>query len=435
LPDAGRKEVDADGPPNVEWPGNTVTSGTVMNPTVAGTRERFTPDERTFEQMSKERLMRAVACAGLSLVAAVLIAGRFERRSSAAPQSEKTAEQEFKNIKVLKGLPASQLFPLMQFFTVSLGTKCDYCHVGRDAKGEFHWESDDKPEKNTARQMMQMVIALNHSQGYGLDPGAVSCYTCHLGHTRPTSLPTLPLPEPTPTASATPATPRPRETPPTVQQIYDKYVAAVGGAEAASKFQTIVFKGTRGSAQGQWPFEATLQGPDKFVMVTQVPKQGTFISGLNGANGWVSNPSLTRALSPSELKDAEHMAEGFRLIKFTPTATMRSVGRRKVGDLDAYIVIDRPSEGVSRRYFFDAQTGLLRRIMTLTQTMLSPLLEQADFDDYRDVDGVKIPFVFRISTVDANGSTTRTVAEVRHGVPVEDKVFVMPPAAATAPKP
>ena len=411
-----------------------------MNPTVTDSRERCTPDERTFEQMSKERLMRAVACAGLSLVAAVLIAGRFERRSSAAPQTEKTAEQEYKNIKVLKGLPASQLIPLMQSFTVSLGTNCNFCHVGRDAKGEFHWESDDKPEKNTARQMMQMVITLNHSQGYGLDPGAVSCYTCHRGRTGPVSLPTLPLPEPTPaptpivTAGPTP-TPRPRETPPTVQQIYDKYVAALGGADAASKFQTIVFKGTRDTAQGKWPFEATLKGPDKFVMVTQVPQRGTFMSGLNGANGWVSNPNLTRALTPSELKDAEHMAEGFRLIKFTPTATMRSVGRRKVGDLDAYIVVDRPSEGVTRRYFFDAQTGLLRRIMTLTQTMLSPLLEQADFDDYRDVDGVKIPFVFRISTVDANGSTTRTVAEVRHGVAVEDKVFEMPPAAATTPKP
>jgi hypothetical protein len=410
-----------------------------MNPTVAESGERCTPDERTFEQMSKERLMRAVACAGLSLVAAVLVAGRFERRSSAAPQAEKTAEQEYKNIKVLKGLPASQLIPLMQFFTVSLGTNCNFCHVGRDAKGELHWESDDKREKTTAREMMQMVITLNHSQGYGLDPGAVSCYTCHRGRTGPVSLPTLPLPEPTPaptpTASATPATPRPRETPPTVQQIYDKYVAAVGGADAAAKFQTIVFKGTRDSAQGKWPFEATLKGPDKFVMVTQVPQRGTFSAGLNGATGWVSNPNLTRALTPSELNDARHMAEGFRLIKFTPTPTMRSVGRRKVGDLDAYIVIDRPSEGVSRRYFFDAQTGLLRRITTLTQTMLSPLQEQIDFDDYRDVDGVRVPFVVRWSSMDANGTTVRTITEVRHGAPVEDKVFEMPPAAASAPKP
>jgi hypothetical protein len=396
--------------------------------------------------MTKERLMRAVVCAAWSVLACVMLAGRSAPASSAAqqPQGDKPVEQTRKNIKVLKGLPESQLFPLMNLVATSLGVKCDFCHVkqGKDPKTGFDnwvWESDDKPEKNTARQMMQMVLTLNHSQSYGLDPGSVSCYTCHRGRTGPVSLPTLPLPEPTPaptpTASATPATPRPRETPPTVQQIYDKYVAAVGGADAASKFQTIVFKGTRDSAQGHWPFEATLKGSDKFVMVTQVPQRGTFSAGLSGANGWVSNPGLTRALSPSELKDAQHIAEGFRLVKFTPTATMRSVGRRKVGDLDAYIVIDRPSEGVSRRYFFDAQTGLLRRIMTLTQTMLSPLLEQADFDDYRDVDGVKIPFVFRISTVDGSGSTVRTVAEVKHGVPVEDKVFEMPPAPAAAPKP
>ena len=80
---------------------------------------------------------------------------------------------------------------------------------------------------------------------------------------------------------------------------------------------------------------------------------------------------------------------------------MRSLGRRKMGDQDVYVVVDRPSEGVSRRYFFDAQTGLLLRISTLTNTMLSQLPEQIDFEDYRDVDGLKIPFVARVSSTDA----------------------------------
>ena len=396
--------------------------------------------------------MRVVVCAGLALTASVMIAGRSAQVSSAAlqaQQGDKPVEQTRKNIKVLKGLPESQLFPLMNLVSVSLGVRCDFCHVsqGKDPKTgntNWVWESDDKPEKNTARQMMQMVLALNHSQGYGLDPGSVSCYTCHRGSTRPVSLPVLPLaasgheagPAPSPSPAGAPTPAPTREAPPTVQQVYDKYLAAVGGQEAVAKFQTQVVKGTRDASQGRsWPFEATSKGPDKFLMVVQVPQFGTVSQAVNGAAGWVSNPRGQHALSPSELADLKSAAQLFDVIKFRPSATMRSVGRRKLGDRDAYIVVDRPSEGVSRRYYFDAQTGLLLRISTLTDTMLTPLPEQIDFEDYRDVDGLKVPFVTRVSGIDTFNSYTRTITEFRHGVAVQDKLFDMPPAPASTPKP
>jgi hypothetical protein len=384
--------------------------------------------------------MKVAVCAGLALLASVFVAGRSARVSSAAlqaQQGDKPVEQTRKNIKVLKGLPESQLFPLMNFVSASLGVRCDFCHVkqGKDPKTGFDnwiWESDDKPEKNTARQMMQMVLALNHSQSYGLDPGAVSCYTCHRGSTRPQSQPVLPLAasghEPGPAPTPSPAGAPTREAPPTVQQLFDKYAAAVGGQEAASKFQTQVVKGTRDASQGRsWPFEATSKGPDKFLMVVQVPQFGTVSQAVNGATGWVSNPRATRALTPSELNDLRFAAGLFDVIKFRPAATMRSAGRRKMGDRDVYVVVDRPSQGVSQRYFFDAQTGLLLRISTLTETVLSPLPDQIDFEDYRDVDGLKIPFVTRVSNIDTFYSYTRTITEIRHGIAVQDKLFEMPP--------
>ena len=398
--------------------------------------------------MTKEGLKRVVVCAALALAVCAALAGRGAPTSAAAQaQDDKPVEQTRKNIKVLKGLPESQLSPLMNFVSVSLGVRCDFCHVkqGKDPKTGFDiwvWESDDKPEKNTARQMMQMVLALNHSQSYGLDPGSVSCYTCHRGSTRPMSLPNLPLaqsghepgPAPTPGASPTPAPTR--EAPPTVEQVYEKYVAAVGGQDVISKFQTQVVKGKRDASQGRsWPFEATSKGPDKLLMVFQIPQQGTFSQALNGASGWVSNPRTTRALTPKELEGAKFAASLFDPIKFRPTATMRSVGRRKMGDRDVYLVIDRPAPGVSRRYFFDAQTWLLLRISTLTETVLNPLPEQVDFEDYRDADGIKIPYVTRVSTIDTYDSYTRTITEYRHGVAVQDKIFEMPPAPAVTPKP
>jgi len=177
-----------------------------------------------------------------------------------------------------------------------------------------------------------------------------------------------------------------------------------------------------------WPFEATTKGPDKFLMVVQIPQQGTVSQAVNGASGWMKNPRMQRALTPAELADLKQAAELFDVIKFKPTQTMRAIGRRRVGDREAVVVVDRPAEGVSRRYFFDAQTGLLFRISTLTDTVLSPIPEQIDFEDYRDVDGVKIPFVVRLSTIDTFDSYTRKITEVTHNVAVEDKQFDMPPS-------
>src|SRR5208282_4209842 len=67
-----------------------------------------------------------------------------------AAASVPPAEQQFKNIQVLKGVPADQLIPAMQFISASLGVECEYCHV-KDA-----FDKDDKDTKTTARKMMQM---------------------------------------------------------------------------------------------------------------------------------------------------------------------------------------------------------------------------------------------------------------------------------------
>lgn len=390
--------------------------------------------------------MRAVVCAAVFSAAGYALWGRATTSGAAQGQRDpdKPVEQTRKNIQVLKGLPEGQLFPEMNFIAASLGVQCGFCHVsqGKDAQGRTNWvwESDEKEEKKVAREMMKMVLTINGGD-FGLSRGQVTCYTCHRGQEHPQNLPALPLAvsghEPAPAATPTPrpgATPAPRPEQPSVQAVFDKYVAAVGGA--AAKFQTMTLKGTREASQGRsWPFEATMKGADKFLMVVQVLQQGAVSQALNGTAGWLSNQRGPRALTPRELSDVRRAAETLGVVKFTPTQTMRVAGRRKVGERDALVVVDRPSEGVQRRYFFDAQTGLLLRITTLTDAILNQLPEQIDFEDYRDVDGAKIPFVVRVSNIDTFNSYTRNITEVRHGVPVEDKIFVMPAAPAPAPTP
>src|SRR5215207_10388301 len=211
---------------------------------------------KEFGQMSKEDLKRGVVCAALALAASLALWGRAAQ-TQGQQQGDKPVEQTRKNIQVLKGLPESQLFPEMNFIAASLGVQCVFCHVsqGKDAQGRTNWvwESDEKEEKKIAREMMKMVLTVTKGD-FGLSRGEVTCYTCHRGQEHPQSLPNLPLAasghEPAPgtrpapgAANAAPAAgnaPRPEQ--PTVQQVFDKYLAAVGGREAAAKFLTLVVK-------------------------------------------------------------------------------------------------------------------------------------------------------------------------------------------------
>src|SRR5688572_31968942 len=97
-------------------------------------------------------------------------------------QQPKTAEQVYKNIQVLKGMPAAELEPTMAFISGSLGVKCNHCHVNP-------FEKDEKPTKSTARRMMRMVLDLNKGSFNG--EKAVSCFTCHRGKPHPVSVPAV----------------------------------------------------------------------------------------------------------------------------------------------------------------------------------------------------------------------------------------------------
>src|SRR6516162_1870083 len=105
----------------------------------------------------------------------VLWAGAAQHQTTttdkAASDGGKTAEQQFKNIQVLKDIPAEQLIPTMQFITASLGVECEFCHV------EHQMDKDDKKEKKTARAMMEMQFAIDKANFKG--ELEVTCYTCH----------------------------------------------------------------------------------------------------------------------------------------------------------------------------------------------------------------------------------------------------------------
>jgi hypothetical protein len=101
----------------------------------------------------------------------------------AKPEVQKTAGETFKNIEVLKDIPASELIPSMRYVAASLGVGCDYCHQAD------HFDNDDKPTKQRARNMMKMMFAINQDNFNG--KREVTCYTCHRGAAKAASIASL----------------------------------------------------------------------------------------------------------------------------------------------------------------------------------------------------------------------------------------------------
>jgi hypothetical protein len=374
---------------------------------------------------------RGAAKAALVLVALALgVSARVGVWSDPAhaARQEKTLGQTGKNVKVLTDLPESQTFLVMNFMSASLGVRCDYCHV-HEGDDKWVWESDAKPTKLTARRMMQMQIEINRGNRdiLGTSGVAVTCFTCHRGQTRPANSPTLPI---VPTQAAFDAGTKktaPVEALPTVEQILDKYVAAIGGRAAIERLNTRVSKGTQVIWNGtEFPFETVQKSPDKYLDVTTRPV-GVVTIGFDGTAAWLQGPRGLRDLGGSQLADLKRDADlrgDLRLREFYPE--MSVAGKEKIGERDAYVIVSRISDKRLERLYFDAQTGLLLRVAATTETPLARLPEETVFEDYREVDGVKLPFVVRTSYVDPFIGWTRRFTEIRHNVAVEDSKFTKP---------
>jgi hypothetical protein len=344
------------------------------------------------------------------------------------PQGEKTVEQTRKNIQVLKGLPDSQLFPLMNFIRTSLGVSCAYCHVNSGGD-KWAWESDDKPEKVTARKMMLMQLEINKGNRAIFGTTAVvTCYTCHRGQTKPLAVMLLPQAPPAggpgadkPKADATAL--------PSAEQIIAKYEQAIGGRAAHDKLKSRIMKGTQITSDGTaLPLEVYQVAPNKLATIVTT-KGGPMMSGYNGNVGWMKNARGQREMSGGQLaqmKLAAAFAGDFMFREMYPG--MAVVGKEKINEREAYVLASQVSDHRTERLYFDTETGLLLRILSSTQTLLAPLPEQTDFEDYRDVDGVKLPFTIRQSFVDPWTGWTRKFTEIKHNVPVDDTKFNMPPA-------
>jgi photosynthetic reaction center cytochrome c subunit len=365
------------------------------------------------------------AIAVVALTAALAIVGaRAQSAAAQAPGTPKLAEQQFKNIKVLNGISAEQVIPAMQFITASLGVECDYCHVHNDHVSGLAFDKDDKKPKLIARKMIQMTFAINKDNFEG--KREVTCYSCHRGAAHPIGTPIVATEELAPDAGAE-SKPAAAAALPAADQFFDKYLAATGGAQAVLKISSRVEKGTLSAFGGQhFPVDIYAKTPDKRLSVMHIPG-GDSITAFDGHSGWLSVPGRPpHIMTPEENGGARIDADlHFAVDVKTLSQKWAVQPGEKIDGHDTTLVVGSSENAPPLRLYFDVQTGLLLRLIRYSETPLGRLPTQIDYSDYRDADGVKLPY--RWSLARPGNRFTIQVDELHQNVPVDDAKFSPPP--------
>lgn len=368
--------------------------------------------------------------------------GAHGATQSSGPGSPQTAVQKFKNIQVLKDIPADQLIPAMQFMSTSLGVECEFCHVEHDR------EKDDKKTKQIARKMIAMMITINADNFDGVRE--VTCYSCHRGAVHPVGVPILTLNEaPSSPAAATTIAeanaPKERVSEkdaaaadaaaaaalPEAKAILDKYLAAVGGSEALHKVTNRESTG-RIIGMARFPGEPD-EYPIKIISEAPEKRSSTVFRGMdqsvtafNGQEGWLTTMAGVRPMSAGERAAARLDAEFYfpeRLPQMYQDFKVEPGG--EVAGQQTYLLIAHGKDTPPLRLYFDQQTGLLLRMIRYAETPLGNLPTQIDYADYRDAKGVKLPFRWTLAR--PGGQFTIQLQGIKSNLDVDEKIFVAPP--------
>jgi hypothetical protein len=389
---------------------------------------------------------RMQSTGALALVLSAGLLGYAQQQAQApaqqaAPGQVRTAEQQYKNIKVLTGTPANQLNLAMHGISGALGVDCVHCHIWEQ------FDKDVKPTKEVARQMIKMVRELN--QAYFGGAQVITCYTCHRGSTRPVGVRIIPD-----TASmrgiTTPPPPLPteevaKEAPsyPSPQSILAKYVQALGGEAALEKITSRVITAKRDYPTGPAGLQPALadveidqRAPNLSVMISKTDKF-TVTEGFDGEVAWAQNvagnvsflpePDQQRVKRSADFYESLHLAKNYE--------RMEVAGIERIEGKDAYVLVAYPQNDSPERLYFDMKTGFLLRRLTTLPSSLGPFPYAVDYDDYKKTSkGVMFPFVIRMNPStprnEAATNSTIQIMRVRENVPIDATKFTRP-----APKP
>jgi hypothetical protein len=368
--------------------------------------------------------------------------------NSAVAQQPQLSDQVFKNIQALKGIPVDDFLETMGVMSAALQFDCSDCHVGAGTD-TVDWAADT-PRKRTARRMVNMVTTINKDNFGGRQ--LVTCWTCHRNRDRPLVTPTMdviygmPPFEPDDILVTVPGMP-------SADSILDKFIQASGGVQRLAGLTSFVGKGTSvgfGGFGGGGDVELVAKAPDKratIILFKAETGRGDQIRTYDGRAGWVRTPlnvlgeyqlnggDLDGARFDAQLSFPGQIKQVLTNLKSGPSTSItdlpapasQSALQQDVtlGQTHSVDVV----QGTGPRnllvtLYFDRQTGLLLRELRYGNSPIGRVPTQIDFADYRDVNGIKLPF--RITYAWLDGRDSIVLSEIKTNVPVDDAKFGRP---------
>ena len=372
------------------------------------------------------RLTHAVA--GIT-VAGFAMAGQA---GAQAPAKPKTAGEVFKNVttSTLKGITLDEFMGSMGVMAAALGWDCADCHEGAGTD-KVIWEADT-PRKVMARKMTEMVAVINKTNFGGAQ--MVTCWTCHHGRDIPATtiaLDNLYGPPNDEHDDIIPKDPQPQVT---AEQVIDKYIQAVGGAQKLASLTSFITTGTQEGyvdVKGGGQFQIVAKAPDKRTLQVRfkdAPDRGDQTRAYDGKIGWVTTPRAL--LGEYEVTGTE--LDGLRLDaelafpgQIKQVLTNLRIGYQDTIDGKAVQVVQGTGpRGLLATLYFDAKTGLLVRMLRYGRSPIGRVPSQTDYADYRDVNGIKFPFKYKFSWLD--GRDNYQITDVKTNVPIDESRFGKP---------
>jgi photosynthetic reaction center cytochrome c subunit len=381
--------------------------------------------------------MQMMATVVMAAVASMLSVSS-ETIQAASQQKARMAEEVFTNIQVLRGIPVDEFMETMGFFSASLGLNCVDCHTPQ-SEGNWTHFADDTPLKQTARRMVTMVAAMNKTTFGGAR--ALTCYTCHRGDQRPKVVPSLALQYGPPLEDPNEIEIVPRTGLPSADEVFDKYFQALGGRQQLDKINSLVAKGDYSgydTDHQKFPIEIFAKAPAQRTTIVKMRIGGSVVDSVrtyDGRDAWIAAPDKPEpimVLTGGSL----NLAKTEAMLSF-PTQIKQAFSQWRVGstsieDRDVQVLQGTVPGEPPVKLYFDSSSGLLVRMVHYSESPVGRTPTQIDYEDYREVAGIKVPFRWTVTWTD--GQTTTELTEVQPNAPIDNNRFARP-APAEQPKP
>ena len=355
-------------------------------------------------------------------------------RSQAGQQQPRPqmAEEVFKNVQVLKGIPVDEFMDTMGMFSAALSLNCIDCHTA-ESVGTWDRFADETPLKQTARRMVQMVNELNRANFKGVR--SVTCYTCHHGDLRPKIVPNLAAQYATPVEDPNEIEVFRLPGGPSADQVFEKYLQALGGPQRVAGLTSFAGKGTYigfETEQTKVPVEVFAKAPLQRATVVHMTV-GDKVTLYDGRAAWIAGSDKPIPLMPltgGNLDGAKIDALVAFPAQIKQAFSQWQVGATAIDDREVHVLRGTNPRQPPVNFYFD-ESGLLVRVVRFVDTAVGRVPTQIDYSDYREVSGVKMPFKWTVTWT--NGQSTTELSEMQGNVSIDAARFARP-APARPPK-